>query len=94
MTSKAILPRRSQISIGTFVDTSRARVSSFAENIRTGVLLRRLPEGNLKHHLILNAQCLLTLESMKFEVEDVRRAQLPISCTSVPMDVDAIDTAK
>ena len=64
----------------------------FPENIRIGVLLRRLPEGALKQHMLLNSTRLTTWEAVKLEVENLRRAQIAVGVGSnpVPMEVDAL----
>ena len=74
-------------------DCNRYTTSSkepFGDNIKIGILLRKLPEGSLKSHLILNSQRLSTWEAVKLEVDNVRRAQLATASASVPMDVDVL----
>lgn len=50
---------------------------AFPENVRMGVLMRQLPEGGLRQHLVLNSSRLTTWQALKLEVESVRRAQRP-----------------
>ena len=44
------------------------------ENMKIGILLRHIPEGGLRQHLVLNVARLLTWDSMKVEIENIRRA--------------------
>ena len=57
---------------------------NFPNNIRIGVALRMLPDGPLKQHLVLNSARLTTWETLKAEIDNVRRAQAAASSTPQP----------
>ena len=65
---------------------------NFPNNIRTGVALRVLPDGLLKQHLVLKCARLTTWETLKAEIDNVRRAQAAASSTPQPMDLSAYGT--
>ena len=65
---------------------------NFPNNIRIGVALRMLPHGPLKQHLVLNSARLTTWETLKAEIDNVRRAQAAASSTPQPMDLSAYGT--
>ena len=62
----------------------------FPDNIRIGVVLRQLPEGGLRQHLILNSSRVTTWALLKQEVESVRRAQMSLQNSAYPMDVSEL----
>jgi hypothetical protein len=62
----------------------------FPDNIRIGVVLRQLPEGGLRQHLILNSSRVTTWALLKQEVESVRRAQMSLQSFAYPMDVSEL----
>ena len=64
----------------------------FPDNIRIGVVLRQLPEGGLRQHLILNSSRVTTWALLKQEVESVRRAQMSLQSSAYPMDVSELST--
>ena len=64
----------------------------FPDNIRIGVVLRQLPEGGLRQHLILNSSRVTTWALLKQEVESVRRAQMSLQNAAYPMDVSELST--
>ena len=45
------------------------------DNMRIGIVLRQLPEGPLKQHLIMNSEKFVSWQSMKEEISNVRRSQ-------------------
>ena len=63
----------------------------FPDSIKIGTLLRRLPEGPLRQHLLLNSARLTGWASMRDEVENLRRAQLASASGPMPMDVSALE---
>ncbi|CAK0910355.1 unnamed protein product, partial [Prorocentrum cordatum] len=67
--------------------------AEFPDEIQTGILVRSLKEGPLRHHLLLNSQRLNTWELVKAEVENLRRAQIATTAStgtgSTPMDIDS-----
>ena len=63
----------------------------FPDSIKIGTLLRRLPEGPLRQHLLLNSARLTGWASMRDEVENLRRAQLASASGLMPMDVSALE---
>ena len=71
----------------TKFETDSAEVVSDA--IRIGIVLRQLPEGALKQHLLLNAERLRTWPDFKAEVVMIRRAQVALGPT--PMDIGAFN---
>ena len=52
----------------------QASKEKFPENVRIGVLIKNLPETPLKQHLILNSERLKEWDTVKVEVENLRRA--------------------
>ena len=70
----------------------KASGETFSENIRIGVALRMLPDGPLKQHLVLNSARLTTWETLKADIDNVRRAQTAASSTPQPMDLSACVT--
>ena len=63
----------------------------FPDSIKIGTLLRRLPEGPVRQHLLLNSARLTGWASMRDEVENLRRAQLASASGPMPMDVSALE---
>ena len=51
-----------------------------------------LPDGPLKQHLVLNSARLTTWETLKAEINNVRRAQAAANSTPQPMDLSAYGT--
>ena len=66
----------------------------FPDNIRIGTLMRCLPEGPLRQHVILNSNRLDTWVSLKAEIESVRRAQSAAMAGTHPMDVGSFVQTK
>ena len=66
----------------------------FPDSIRIGVVLRQLPEGGLRQHLILNSSRVTTWALLKQEVESVRRAQMNLQNSAYPMDVSELSLHK
>ena len=78
-------------------EASRYEKSSgeaFPDNVRIGTLMRQLPEGAIRQHIILNSARLTTWALMKQEVESVRRAQSSAMAGPSPMDVSAFIQTK
>ena len=48
---------------------------SFPNHVHIGVALRMMRDGPLKQHLVLNSARLTTWETLKAEIDNVRRAQ-------------------
>ena len=65
---------------------------NFPNNIRIGVALRMLLDGPLKQHFVLKSARLTTWETLKAEIDNVRRAQAAASSTLQPMDLSAYVT--
>ena len=63
----------------------KARGENFPNNIRIGFALRMLQDGILKQHLVLSSARLTTWETLKAEIDNVRRAQAAASSTPQPM---------
>ena len=59
------------------------------EDVKVGIVLKQLPPGSLKDHLVLNADKFDTWAKVREELEIVRRATMT-SSSSVPMDVDSL----
>lgn len=75
-------------------DIHRHEASSqetFPDNIKVGKLLRRLPEGPMRQHLILNSGRLTSWALMRDEVENLRLAQLATSSGPSPMDIGMVE---
>ena len=66
----------------------------FPDNVKIGTLMRQLPEGPLRQHVILNSARLNTWATLKQEVEAVRRAQSSAMSGPAPMDVSAFVQTK
>lgn len=64
---------------------------TFPDNIMVGTLLRRLPEGPMRQHLILNSGRLTSWALMKDEAENLKRAQLATSSGPSPMDIGVVE---
>lgn len=60
------------------------------QNIRIGVSLRMMPEGALKQNFVMNSSRLTTWNFMKFEFENVRRAQGAASNSPQPTDISKV----
>ena len=63
---------------------------TFDDDVKVGVILRSLPEGGLKQHLILNIAKYTNSEQMINEIVDVRRAQQAAAAAPAPMAVDGL----
>ena len=63
---------------------------TLSSGIRVGIVLRQLPEGALKQHLLMNAHKFETWETLRNEIADVRRAQAAAQAGPSPMSVDAL----
>ena len=70
----------------------KASGENFPNNIRISVAVRMLLDGPLKQHLVLNSARLITYETLKAEIDNVRRAQASASSTPQPMDLTAYGT--
>ena len=70
---------------------AKASGENIPNNIRICVALRMLPDGPLKH-LVLNSARLTTWETLKAEIDNVRRAQAAASSTPQAMDLSACGT--
>ena len=62
----------------------------FWDNIRLGVVLRNLPKGSLREHLILNADRFKTWGSLRDEISNIVRAQATAQSRPSPMDMDSM----
>ena len=62
----------------------------FADNIRLGVVLRNMPKGSLREHLILNADRFRTWTALRDEIASVARAQATAQARPASMDLDAM----
>jgi hypothetical protein len=60
---------------------------TISDGILIGVVMRNLEDGNLKQHLIMNAERLKTWTDFREELVNVRRAQAAAAGGGVPMDV-------
>ena len=63
---------------------------TFSDNIRLGVVLKNLPIGSLREHLILNADKFKTWQLLRDEIANISRAQATALNRSSPMDLDAV----
>eukprot|EP00971_Amphidinium_carterae_P151701 3006904-Amphidinium_carterae.1 len=61
-----------------------------ADDIRVGVVVRQLPEGALKKHVLLNMDRLDTYSKVRAELIGVLRAQQAANPGSGPMDIGAL----
>eukprot|EP00971_Amphidinium_carterae_P352084 6492417-Amphidinium_carterae.2 len=62
--------------------------------VKVGLILKQLPEGGLKQHLVLNLERWDTYEKLRSEVENIARAQAAAQHSTVPMDLNAINPTK
>ena len=67
------------------------RVQMTAE-IRIGTVVRQLPEGALKQHLILNMDKYDTWDEFKFEIQNLKRAQAAAQSGPMPMNIDSLSS--
>ena len=70
---------------------AKASGENFPNNIRICVALRMLPDGPLKH-LVLNSARLTTWQTLKAEIDNVRREQAAASSAPQAMDLSACGT--
>ena len=74
-------------------DVVRYETSSgekLAESVKVGTILKNMPEGGLKQHLILNIHKFTTWALLANEIIEVRRAQSAAQSGPQPMVVDAL----
>eukprot|EP00971_Amphidinium_carterae_P117671 2331045-Amphidinium_carterae.1 len=64
--------------------------SKVADDIRVGVVVRQLPEGALKQHVLLNMDRLDTYSKVRAELIGVLRAQQAANPGTGPMDIGAL----
>jgi len=65
----------------------------FKENVAIGTVLRNMPEGALKQHLILNINKFVSWDALIKEIDEVRRAQAAAQAGPMPMAVDGLSAA-
>eukprot|EP00971_Amphidinium_carterae_P194844 3866239-Amphidinium_carterae.1 len=54
---------------------------------KVGIVLRQLPDTNLKQHMLLNVEKWSTYEKLRAEIENITRAQLAANSSTSPMDL-------
>eukprot|EP00971_Amphidinium_carterae_P041943 824072-Amphidinium_carterae.7 len=52
-----------------------------------GIVLRQLPDTNLKQHMLLNVEKWSTYEKLRAEIENITRAQIAANSSTSPMDL-------
>ena len=62
-----------------------------SDAIRVGIVMRQLPEGPVKQHLIMNAERLAQWHVFRNEVCNIRRAQLAVQNAATPMEIGALN---
>eukprot|EP00971_Amphidinium_carterae_P319662 6353145-Amphidinium_carterae.1 len=62
--------------------------------VKVGLILKQLPDGGLKQHLVLNLERWDTYEKLRSEVENIARAQAAAQHSTIPMDLHAINPTK
>eukprot|EP00971_Amphidinium_carterae_P104016 2059882-Amphidinium_carterae.1 len=62
--------------------------------VKIGLILKQLPEGGLKQHLVLNLERWDTYEKLRSEVENISRAQVASQHSTIPMDLHALNPTK
>eukprot|EP00971_Amphidinium_carterae_P156437 3100890-Amphidinium_carterae.1 len=55
--------------------------------LKVGIVLRQLPDTNLKQHMLLNVEKWSTCEKLRAEIENITRAQLAANSSTSPMDL-------
>ena len=61
-----------------------------SDAMRMGIVLRQLPDGPIRQHLIMNSDRLKTWQEFRDEVCNIKRAQLAVASTATAMDVGAL----
>eukprot|EP00971_Amphidinium_carterae_P333931 6468960-Amphidinium_carterae.1 len=64
----------------------------FQDDIRLGVVVRQLPEGPLRQHILLNLDRYNSYSKVKEEIIAVVRAQSAAMSAPMPMDISAMQT--
>ena len=64
-----------------------------SDAIRIGIVMKNLPDGNVKQHLIMNSERLSQWTTFREEVYNIKRAQnaAQFGAGAVPMDVGALN---
>eukprot|EP00971_Amphidinium_carterae_P195844 3886384-Amphidinium_carterae.2 len=78
-------------------DVARYEASSkttLADSIKVGIMVRQLPESNMKEHLVLDLARLDAYAKVKAEVEAVYCAHHAARSQPVPMDLNALGKGK
>eukprot|EP00971_Amphidinium_carterae_P194206 3853846-Amphidinium_carterae.1 len=65
-----------------------------SSRVKVGLVLKQLPDGALKQHVVLNLEKWDTYEKLRMEIENISRAQLAAQHSSTPMDLAAINATK
>jgi len=62
-----------------------------SDSVRIGIVMKQLPDGPIRQHLIMNSERLNTWPVFRDEVTNIRRAQTAVQNAQVPMDVSALE---
>ena len=62
-----------------------------SDAISVEIVMRQLPEGPVKQHLIMNAERLAQWHVFRNEVCNIRRAQLAVQNAATPMEIGALN---
>ena len=74
-------------------DVGRYELSSgerLADSVKVGTILKNMPDGALKQHLILNIHKFSNYSTLANEISEVRRAQAAAQSGPMPMYVNAL----
>ena len=63
-----------------------------SDSMKIGIALRKMEEGRLRQHLLMNSSRLTTWKTFKSEIVDIKRAAAAVG--AVPMDIGASGKGK